>query len=248
MIQKKIVIKNFNKSSNTYDKFAKVQRHMAEVLIDYLDIDKKNNKKLEILEIGAGTGILTEKLLNKFPNSNITIMDISESMLEICKKKFGVRLNYLHEDAENYFCEKKYDLIVSNATFQWFSNIENSVKNYKKIINKDGKILFSIFSNGTYKELNYSFSKILPNYKPSNFLIEKNRLIKLGNILKEEIYLEEHDNLLNFLKSIKGIGAQGTYKYKENLTKKILNLVEDEYLKKYKKIKVTNKLIYIDVS
>ena len=62
MIKKELVQKNFNKSSKSYNEFAFVQKYMATELINFVP-EKFSNKR--ILEIGSGTGILTEKLLQK---------------------------------------------------------------------------------------------------------------------------------------------------------------------------------------
>lgn len=44
-----------------------------------------------ILDIGAGTGLLSAFLLEKFPGARLTLMDISEKMLEVARKRFAGR-------------------------------------------------------------------------------------------------------------------------------------------------------------
>ncbi len=44
-----------------------------------------------ILDIGAGTGLLSAFLLEKFPDSRLTLMDISENMLDMARKRFATR-------------------------------------------------------------------------------------------------------------------------------------------------------------
>ena len=244
MIKKELVKKNFSKSTSSYDNFAKVQRHMAKELMKNLG---ENLSEIKILEIGSGTGILTDYLIKKYPNSQITLIDISESMIEFCKSKFGDRLNYLVSDAENHNFEEKFDLIVSNATFQWFNNLKETVDKYRNILNKNGKIIFSIFSEGTYRELNESFIKVSEDYRYSQNFVSLDELKKIGKILKKEYYMEEYENLFEFLKSIRGIGAQSSLSNKKVLTPNIIKAVEKEYLNAYKKIIVSNSLAYIEI-
>ena len=45
----------------------------------------------EILDVGAGTGLLSAFLLEKFSDARLTLMDISENMLEMAKKRFADR-------------------------------------------------------------------------------------------------------------------------------------------------------------
>lgn len=245
MIKKELVKKNFSKSAKSYDNFAKVQKHMAKELMKNLT---GNLTEIKILEIGSGTGILTDYIISKYPNSQITLIDISESMIESCKSKFGNRINYIISDAETYEFEEKFDLIISNATFQWFNNINETVKKYKELLTNNGKFIFSIFAEGTYKELNESFMQVSEEYKYSQDFISLVALKKIGKIIKEEYYMEEYDSLLNFLKSIKGIGAQSSLNNKKTLTPNIIRTVEKEYLSNYGKILVSNNLIYIEVT
>jgi tRNA (cmo5U34)-methyltransferase len=58
-----------------------------------------------ILDIGAGTGLLSELLCGANPGATVTLMDISEKMIEVARSRFagrgGVRFviaDYRHED------------------------------------------------------------------------------------------------------------------------------------------------------
>ena len=88
----------------------------------------------------------------------------------------------------------------------------------------------------------------LHEYKYSQNFIDFEELKKIGKILKEEYYMEEYKSLLEFLKSIKGIGAQSSLTNKKVLTPNIIKAVEKEYLASYKKILVSNSLAYVEVN
>lgn len=242
MIKKDLVKKNFGKSSTSYNEFAKVQKHMAVELIKFAP---QNFDNIKILEIGCGTGILSKEILGRFPNCTLTLFDISENMIEYCKKEFGFTVDYLVGDAEEFEFEGKYDLIISNATFQWFNNLEITVEKLKKQLRPKGQILFSTFIEGTYEELNESFLKISSDYRYSQNFINQEVLKSIGELLKTELYYEEYESLLGFLKSIKAIGAQSSLSNKKTLTKTALGKVEDEYKKTYGSIKVSNSLAYV---
>jgi tRNA (cmo5U34)-methyltransferase len=58
-----------------------------------------------ILDIGAGTGLLSELLCETYPGVTVTLMDISEKMIEVARRRFagreGVRFvaaDYRHRD------------------------------------------------------------------------------------------------------------------------------------------------------
>lgn len=245
MILKDLVEKNFSKSVKTYDKYAKVQKHMANELLGYLPQKTYGN----ILEIGSGTGILTKSLVEIFEKSNIDICDISKEMLEKVESDFGSRIdNYIYGDIEEMELSKKYDLIISNATFQWFNNTDKTLKKLINSLKDEGILIFSTFGKETYKELTSAFKKegefnYSQNFLPSTFFTP------YTNIVKEEIYVEEYKNLLAFLKSIKGVGATSAIREKKHLTKGVLERVEDIYkIENDGRIKVTNHLIYVVIS
>jgi len=246
VINKKIVANNFSKSVKTYDKHAKVQKHMANNLLSYLPNENINS----ILEIGSGTGYFTNLLLKKYPNSKIDICDISSHMLEESKKKFSNKINkYILGDIETIKFNSKYDLIVSNATFQWFNHLEDTVLYLKTLINKNSKIIFSTFGEKTYWELTESFRRIHSQYEYSQNFKSKLYFENLEYKVEEEFYLEEYESLIKFLKNIKGVGATSAKTGKKIITKGLLEQVEKEYIKLCKgKVEVTNHLLYVIIN
>jgi tRNA (cmo5U34)-methyltransferase len=47
----------------------------------------------EILDIGAGTGLMSAYLLEKFPQAHLTLVDIAENMLDMARQRFAGREN-----------------------------------------------------------------------------------------------------------------------------------------------------------
>lgn len=248
MIEKKLVERNFSRNVATYEKYADVQKNMAKKLIELCVLKRKPEK---ILEIGSGTGIFTELLIEKFPESEIDILDISESMLEVSKEKFGDKVSrYICADAENYITDMQYDLIISNASFQWFGDVNSALEKLKTLLNNEGEIYFSVFASETYKELRETFIQYDPEYIFSQNFISKSDLDNKNlniEILDEEHIVQNFESLYDFLKAVKGIGANSALKNKKVLTKNMLKQIEKLYIKKYKKISVTNHLLYIKI-
>jgi tRNA (cmo5U34)-methyltransferase len=68
-----------------------------------------------ILDIGAGTGLLSAMLLDKYPDAALTLVDISENMLEMARKRFSGRPNvtYVVNDYSRSDIGGPYDLVCS---------------------------------------------------------------------------------------------------------------------------------------
>jgi tRNA (cmo5U34)-methyltransferase len=69
----------------------------------------------EILDIGAGTGLLSALMIQKFPDADLTLLDISENMLEVARQRFSGRENirYVVTDYSRAELGGPYDLICS---------------------------------------------------------------------------------------------------------------------------------------
>lgn len=245
MINKKTVANNFSKSSKNYDKYAIIQKHMAKKLIEHLDEDSYGN----ILEIGCGTGILTDYILDKNLFSILDLCDISSEMLQKVKKKYKDKINsYILGDIEELELNQKYDLIISNASFQWFNNLEKTLEKLLKALNPGGLLLFSTFGEKTYRELEISFKILGEKYKYSQDFPKFSYFKNKGYKVYEEILEEEYKSLMDFFKAVKGVGASSAETDKKPITKNIIKKVEEEYLNLYGgKIKVTNHLLYVYV-
>ena len=70
-----------------------------------------------IIEVGPGSGVLTEKILNKRPKK-LTVIEKDEELVKILKVKFGNKsLLYLK------FLDRVFFLIPSNGSFPNFNLI-----------------------------------------------------------------------------------------------------------------------------
>jgi len=110
----------------------------------------KNN--LHILEIGCGTGLTTDIILNISPKINLVAIDKEKTILEQTKKRFNnrenKRLTFLHIDAFKYLKDqptKSLDAVLSAMTLHNCSNKYRS-KVYKEIFRvlKKGGIFVNV--------------------------------------------------------------------------------------------------------
>lgn len=179
MIDKSIVRKRFNRHASEYDRYAMVQKEMADKLVEQLAEQLTRPDRLpvdspsRILEIGSGTGYLTEKLAAMWPQAHIDAVDLSEAMVEEAQTRLGrsaSRCRFIVGDAERWAEETLsepgsrgnedrgiYDIIVSNATFQWFVDPEQTTKRLLRLLQRGGVFAFSTFGPRTFHELHESF-------------------------------------------------------------------------------------------
>lgn len=75
-------------------------------------------KELKVLDIGAGTGLLSAMILERYPHANITLIDIAEKMLDQARERFGKNENikYIAADYSEYDFTESFDVIVSSLS------------------------------------------------------------------------------------------------------------------------------------
>lgn len=72
----------------------------------------------KILDLGAGTGLLSQKILERFPQADITLIDLSDKMLDVARQRFqGLsNVHIILEDYTKYIPNLKFDAIVSSLS------------------------------------------------------------------------------------------------------------------------------------
>jgi len=72
-------------------------------------------KNPAILDIGAGTGLMSTFMLGKFPEATMTLLDIAENMLDVARTRFAGRENirYVISDYSQSELGGPYDIICS---------------------------------------------------------------------------------------------------------------------------------------
>ena len=79
----------------------------------------------QVLELGCGTGNLTTMICEKFPDSEITAVDISEECMKECQRRLPLAsIQYVKSDfRELGFPAESYDLILSSIAIHHLDDI-----------------------------------------------------------------------------------------------------------------------------
>jgi tRNA (cmo5U34)-methyltransferase len=126
--------RTFDNISKKYDeqrkRFVPCFDDLYGVSVSVASVDKENP---DILDIGAGTGLLSGFLLERYPKASLTLIDLSEKMLDIAKDRFrsNSNLRYIIGDYSKYDFVEKYDLVVSALSIHHLED-EEKKEFYKK--------------------------------------------------------------------------------------------------------------------
>jgi len=92
----------------------------------WINVDKKSPR---ILDIGAGTGLFSSYVRQKYPEAQLTLIDISEEMLKGARTRFGEDPNvqYISGDFATYpFDGQPYDAVISSLAIHHLSHEDKS--------------------------------------------------------------------------------------------------------------------------
>lgn len=94
-----------------------------------------------ILEVGAGVGITTNFLANKFPNSFITAVDYDEKQVEIAKQKsIKPNIKFQQEDATSLsFTKESFDSCFAILVFHHIADFPKAVSEIYRVLKPNGK-------------------------------------------------------------------------------------------------------------
>lgn len=212
------VARNFSRSAEIYDSTADLQRRAAERLMTAFNSDSPQTKPKKILEIGCGTGFVTDHLLRRFPEASVLVCDISEAMLARCRRNVSSSLatrsasvEFTLADADADIPAGDFDLVISGLTFQWFTNLSKTLGVIKERLNIGGRLVFSTMGNQTFAEIRHFFKQADALF-PAPPLLSTNEAKRACSIfpkvtMSEFIDYQRHASLRDFLRHLRETGA-----------------------------------------
>ena len=217
--------KRFKKSLGTYKANAVIQKNMANTLVDLLGTKEYSS----VFEIGCGCGFLTKECTARLVYKKYTANEIIPECFNQVRV-YEPNMAFIIGNIENIDLQDKYDLIISNAVFQWLNNPEFVIKKLKGCLNSHGTLVFSSFGAKNFYEIKEIFGVGLdyPVYTET---------------VKEEVFELEFPSLLELLRHIKSTGVNAVTDY--TLTRNRLKDLEEKFIERYGKIKLTYNPIYV---
>lgn len=189
---------HFSQAAPSYEEAAVLQKTVAERVDERLDLTAIRVKT--VLDVGAGTGLLTEKILARYPTADCFAVDLSESMLQqaharlqrprfpalgsvinrllnqwsfsrsLATKTAATRIN---ADVNQLpFADKSVDLIVSNLMLQWCDDLDAVFTEFRRVLRPEGLLMFTTFGPDTLKELRQAWQAADSEFQHVNHFID----------------------------------------------------------------------------
>jgi tRNA (cmo5U34)-methyltransferase len=133
----------------------------------------ETNAHIKVLDLGAGTGILSALILQAFPQANVLAFDIAEKMLKVCQTNLSAyqeRLtlqqgNFAEDDFGN-----GYDLVVSGLAIHHLDSAGKQTL-FKKLfqsMNSGGILLIRDIVTAATPRLTEQYEQLWRQYMKAN--------------------------------------------------------------------------------
>ncbi len=152
MRTKQGIRRNFARRVATYDAHAPVQRLMADELLRRCGAAASQARS--ILEIGCGTGYLTQALRRLNPQARLVAVDLDVALIQAARARLngGPSAAWLVADGET-ISRGAFDLIISNSVFQWFTEPGATLQRLWERLTPSGCLAFAAMGPSTFREL-----------------------------------------------------------------------------------------------
>ena len=229
----------FSDAAMYYDVLTSLHKEIGRELVKKIVPIEQNGT---ILDIGMGTGWLTNKIKFYFPTSKVVGLDFAEGMIERAKDQ-NEGFDIIQADANVLpFRDNTFDIIISNLSFQWIQDLPQAFRLCHSTLRQDGALVFTMFGYHTFDELFISLEKTQNNggVLPIHRLVTDQQVLKAlqqsgfqhVKVDYERIKVRFVD-MMSLVKWIKNIGANGLPK-EIFVGKEWLNRASDYYEEHFK--------------
>ena len=130
------VAQRFSKAAPHYQQHAEIQQRAAQRLFAVCQSAGLNasflNSALRLVDVGCGTGLLTEAFARAYPSSEIVVLDIAPGMVRQCAQRLAnyAQVHGVIGDGAHLPLRAPLDLLVSSLCLQWFEDWPSVLKHW----------------------------------------------------------------------------------------------------------------------
>lgn len=123
--------------ARTYDRSSQPQQAWAAAVLARLGGIAPD---ATVLDVGCGTGRVTEALTELVPRGRVLAMDASADMVELARRRLGDRAEVWCQDALELELNEPVDAIVSTAALHWVGDHDRLWRQLARALRPDGRL------------------------------------------------------------------------------------------------------------
>jgi tRNA (cmo5U34)-methyltransferase len=106
---------------------------MVEALVEAIPFE--TSAPLRVIDLGCGTGTVAARVLDGFPNAQVTCLDLAGNMIAMARAKLGhyPHVHYVTSDFTAFDLDGNYDAVVSSLALHHLATNEDKRRFYGRV-------------------------------------------------------------------------------------------------------------------
>ncbi|HET7416551.1 MAG TPA: methyltransferase domain-containing protein [Solirubrobacterales bacterium] len=150
--------------ADTYDQVSDPQFEWGMEVLERLELRGDETA----VDAGAGSGRVTEKLIERLPSGRVIAVDGSAAMVDKAKERLGDRADYLVSDLVELELPEPVDLVFSTATFHWIGDHDALFRRLRQVLKPGGRLVAQCGGQGNVASHGLAIRTVAadPEYAP----------------------------------------------------------------------------------
>jgi malonyl-CoA O-methyltransferase len=160
-VDKCALAQQFSGAAERYDVWATAQAEIAAGLIPRIPAEFVPSL---VIDLGCGTGLLSAKLLQRYPAASLVGIDLASGMVEHCRRHLGTnpQARFVTGDVEDRgSLIPQANLIASSCVAQWFTDLPATLAMWVQSLAPGGLVAFACLLQGSFCELEGAYYEAL---------------------------------------------------------------------------------------
>ncbi|MEL0081957.1 MAG: malonyl-ACP O-methyltransferase BioC [Gammaproteobacteria bacterium] len=206
--------RSFTRAAHSYDEPAVLQQEVQRRTLQKLDPIRIAPHR--VLDLGCGTGLGVVQLAKRFTRARVIGGDFAEQMVRLARRRrrWWQRKPYLVMDAHRLpLVDNSVDLVYSSLTLQWSLDLDQVLRECRRVLKPGGLILFSSLGPDTLYEMRQASSEVDGNSRVNGFFDMHDvgdAMVRAGfesPVLDVDKITMTYSSLRDLARDIKAIGA-----------------------------------------
>jgi malonyl-CoA O-methyltransferase len=216
-----------------------VQRDVADRLMSILTTDRQPKR---VLDIGCGTGYLTRRLAERWPQAWVEGVDFASGMIDQARRRVdrAGRPRFTLADATTFEGtppHASYDCLVSASSLQWMPPLGRTLGHVSRLVRPGGHFAFAVLLDETLRELHASEAAVVPGIPQAVALPSASEVgagLAAGGFVCAESFVDDHivhaPSAATLLRNLHDVGATGSLEpSRPHLTRRQMRLLCEHY-------------------
>jgi trans-aconitate 2-methyltransferase len=119
-----------------------------------------------VLDVGCGTGRITEALLELVPHGRVLAIDASQEMVELAHRRLGERAQVWRQDVLDLDLDAAVDLVVSTAALHWVPDHDRLWERLARALKPGGRLEIQCGGKGNVQRVQDAIDEVVAQLAP----------------------------------------------------------------------------------